>query len=92
MWNSTNRRIPLRVLLRAPGVPAAELSSRFPGYSVAVLGEAKKEEWDGLWRDGDVEGFAWVSSAMHVNEAIADLRTFPEVVDARISAGDVARI
>jgi hypothetical protein len=86
---STRPRVPLRVLVRAPGVGPRELTKRFTGYSVAILGPANKEDWEGLWRDGDLEGFAWVSESLQVNDAIADLRTFPEIIDARISARDV---
>ncbi len=86
---ATRRRVPLRVLLRAPGVEASRLSDRFDGYRVIVLGFAKREDWDGVWRDGDLEALAWVSSAVRVNDAIEDLRTFPEIVDVRISPRDV---
>jgi hypothetical protein len=66
-----------------------QLRKRFPGYAVAIIGPAKKEDWEGLCEDGDLEGFAWVSESVQVNEAIADLRTFPEVIDVRVSARDV---
>jgi hypothetical protein len=86
----TRRRVPLRVLLRAPGVAPHALARRFEGYKVVILGFARTEDWAGLWRDGDLEGFVWVSPSLQVNGAIEDLRSFAEVVDARIAPRDVS--
>jgi hypothetical protein len=86
---ATRPRVPLRILVRAPGAEPDQLRRRFPGYAIAIIGPAKKEDWAGLWEDGDFEGFAWVSESVQVNEAIADLRTFAEIVDVRVSARDV---
>jgi hypothetical protein len=65
------------------------LARRFPGYSVAILGDADEKAWGGLWRKGDIEGLAWVPRSLQVTEAIEDLRTFDEIVDARLDVGDV---
>jgi hypothetical protein len=86
---ATRRRVPLRILVRAPGVAVSELATSFEGYKVVILGFAKTEDWDGLWQDGDLEGFVWVSASVHINDAIEDLRSFWEIVDARISPRDV---
>ncbi len=86
----TRRRAPLRLLLRAPGVTPHTLARHFQGYKVVILGFARPEDWAGLWRDGDLEGFVWVSPSLHVHDAIEDLRGFAEVVDARIAPRDVS--
>ena len=90
LQTATRRRVPLRILVRAPGIDPRSLAGRFAGYSVAILGFARMEDWGGLWRDGDLEGFVWVSSSLQVNDAIEDLRTFSEIVDARIAPRDVS--
>ncbi len=56
---------------------------------MVVLGFAQAEDWAGLWRDGDLEGFVWASPSLQVNDAIEDLRGFAEVVDVRIAPRDV---
>jgi hypothetical protein len=86
----TRRRVPLRLLLRAPGVPPHVLARHFQGYKVVILGFARTEDWAGLWRDGDMEGFVWVSPSLQVNDAIEDLRGFAEVVDVRLAPRDVS--
>jgi hypothetical protein len=85
---STRRRVPLRVLLRVVGANIHDLAARFAEFKVAVLGEAKREKWEGLWRVGDLEAIAWVP-ASEVNASLAKLRTFPEIVEARVSMRDV---
>ena len=85
----TRRRVPLRVLLRAPGVAPGELATRFEGYRVVILGFAKVEEWGGLSEESDLEALVWATTGVDVNDMIEDLRSFAEVVDARISARDV---
>jgi hypothetical protein len=85
---STRPRVPLRVLVRVIGANVQSLAVRFADFKVAVLGDAKREKWEGQWRAGDLEAIAWVP-ASEVNATIATLRTFPEIVDARISMRDV---
>ena len=85
---STRRRVPLRVLLRVISGDMHDLALRLTEFRVAVLGDAKREKWEGLWRAGDLEAIAWVP-ASEVNASLAQLRTFPEIVDARISMRDV---
>jgi hypothetical protein len=86
--NTTRPRVPLRILLRVAGGDVRDLARRFAAYRVVILGEAKKAYWDALWHAGDLEAFAW-SSTSEVNDTIAGLRTFPEIVEARISMRDV---
>ena len=64
------------------------LAQRFAAHRVVLLGEAKRTYWDPLWRAGDLEAFAWVSTT-EVNDTIAALRSFPEIVETRISMRDV---
>jgi hypothetical protein len=85
---ATRRRVPLRLLLRAPGIELSALGGRFQGYRVVILGFARPEDWDGIWRDGDIEGFVWLSPSLQLGDAIDDLRGFSDVVDVRISPRD----
>jgi hypothetical protein len=85
---ATRRRVPLRVLVRVLGANMQDLAARFASFKVALLGEARREKWENHWRAGDLEAIAWVP-ASEVNASIATLRTFPEIVDARISMRDV---
>ena len=73
---STRPRVPLRILLRVIGANMHDLAVRFAAFKVAVLGDAKREKWEGLWRPGDLEAIAWVP-ASEVNASLANLRAFP---------------
>jgi hypothetical protein len=86
--NTTRPRVPLRILLRVAPVDVPALGARLEAYKVVILGEAKREYWKALWHAGDLEAFAWVSTA-DVNLAIDALRSVREVVEARISMRDV---
>ncbi len=86
----TVRRVAIRILIRAPNVDPRLLATRFDGYSVAILGEAKENGWGGLWHDGDVEGLAYAPSSLQAEDALVDLLRFHEVVDARFDVDDVA--
>jgi hypothetical protein len=86
--NTTRPRVPLRILLRVGYGDVRDLAKRFAAYRVVILGEAKKAYWDTLWHAGDLEALAWVTMP-EVNDTIAGLRTFPEVVETRISMRDV---
>jgi hypothetical protein len=90
MVNTTHPRVPLRILLRVKESGVQELAKRFLAYRAVILGEAKKDYWESLWHLGDLEAFAWVKTT-DVNEAIAGLREFPEIVDVRVSMRDVRR-
>jgi hypothetical protein len=79
------------MLIRAPTVAPRLLAERFPGYSVAILGDAKENEWGGLWQEGDVEGLAWVPTSVEANDALVDLLRFRDVVEVRLDVDDVAR-
>jgi hypothetical protein len=72
------------------GADVQNVAARLSMFQVAILGEAKREQWVGFWRAGDLEAIAWVPAA-EVNEAISKLREFPEIGDARISMRDVKR-
>ena len=85
---STRPRVPLRVLVRVLGANMNDLARRFTEFKVAILGDAKREKWESLWRQGDLEAIAWVP-ASEVNASLVKLRAFPEIVDARISMRDV---
>jgi hypothetical protein len=85
---TTRPRVPLRILLRVAGDDMRDLAKRFAAHRVVILGEAKRTYWDPLWHAGDLEAFAWVSTS-EVNDTIALLRTFPEIVETRISMRDV---
>jgi hypothetical protein len=87
--NTTRPRVPLRILIRfREGADVRDLARRFAAYRAVILGEAKKDYWKSLWLAGDLEGFAWVQTT-EVNDAMAGLRTFPEIVEVRISMRDV---
>jgi hypothetical protein len=86
--NTTRPRVPLRILVRVSPFDLAALGERLVAYKVVILGAAKKEYWNALWRAGDLEAFAWVNRS-EVNLAIDALRSVPEVVEARISMRDV---
>lgn len=88
--NTTHPRVPLRILLRVEESGIRDLARRFAAYRAVILGEAKKDYWESLWHLGDLEAFAWVKTT-EVNDAIAGLRTFPEIVEVRISMRDVRR-
>ena len=88
----TTRRVAIRVLIRVPSIDPALLARRFPGYKVAILGDAKEKEWIGHWRQGDVEGLAWVPTSLQANAAPGDLLAFPEIVDARLDVDDATRL
>ncbi len=85
----TSRHVAIRILIRAPSVDPKVLATRFPGYSLAILGEAKEVGWGGLWREGDVEGLAYAPSSLQAEDALVDLLRFGEVVDARFDVDDV---
>jgi hypothetical protein len=85
---ATRRRVPLRVLVRVLGANMQELAARISTFKVAILGDAKPDKWESHWRAGDLEAIAWVP-ASEVNASIEKLRTFPEIVEARISMRDV---
>jgi hypothetical protein len=87
----TARRVAIRILIRAPNVDPALLASRFHGYSIAVLGDAKENGWGGLWHEGDVEGLAYAPTSVQAEDALVDLLRFREVVDARFDVDDVVR-
>jgi hypothetical protein len=84
---ATTRRTAVRMLIRAPNLGPKPLAKRFPGYKVAILGDASQADWTG-WQKGDVEGLAWVPSSLQVEEALDDLRTFEEVADVRLDASE----
>jgi hypothetical protein len=86
--NTTRPRVPLRILLRVAPAAVPDLALRLAAYKVVILGDAKLEYWKMLWRDGDLEAFAWVNTS-DVNLAIDGLRSVQEVVEARISMRDV---
>jgi hypothetical protein len=86
--NTTRPRVPLRILLRVAPAAVPDLAARLAAYKVVILGEAKREYWNALWREGDMEAFAWVATS-DVNLAIDGLRGVREVVEARISMRDV---
>jgi len=88
MVNTTRPRVPLRILLRVETGDVPDLAKRLATYRVVLLGEAKKDYWKTLWHVGDLEAFAWVTTT-EVNDAIACLRGFHEVVEARVSMRDV---
>jgi hypothetical protein len=86
--HTTRPRVPLRILLRVASVDVRDLAKRFAAYRVVILGEAKQDFWKTLWHAGDLEALAWVTTS-EVNDTMAGLRTFPEIVETRISMRDV---
>ena len=87
--NTTRPRVPLRILVRVSPFDLAALGERLVAYKVVILGAAKKEYWNALWRAGDLEAFAWVNRS-EVNLAIDALRSVPEVVEVKVLAQEVS--
>ena len=88
--DATERRAPVRVLLRGvPVVAGRGLSRVIGGHRVMLVSIARGEDWLGVEvRKGDVEGLAW-AKAKNANKLIADLLACADVVHACIAPRDM---